>query len=156
MWRTKTDFEGREKRKRERRKERNKKKNSPVHCVWLPQWVPANQQSMRKIKEDKEIWEKLNYFSTFLFTTEDDEQTACPGVILPRQWRWASVKEWCVKWKGKGTRELKMPDITEKGCRFWRMRERYFGLPTKMCFIFENRHFEHGVLQGSLFITGFE
>lgn len=104
--------------KKKRRKEPNKK-NSPVHCLWPPQWVPANQQSMRKIKEDKEIEEKLNYFSAFLFTTDGDEQTACPGVILPRQWRWASVKEWCVKWKGKGTRGLKMPDITEKGGEFW-------------------------------------
>lgn len=83
MWRTKRDFEGKKKKEREGEEKNGEKKKFSVHCLWPPQWVPANQQSLRKIKEDKEIWEKRNYFSAFLFPTEDDEQTACPGVILP-------------------------------------------------------------------------
>ena len=45
--------------------------------------MPANQQSMRKIKEDKKIWENLNYFSAFLFTIEDDKQRLALGLFFP-------------------------------------------------------------------------
>lgn len=73
---------------------------------------------------------------------------ACPGVIPPWQWRWASVKEWRIKWRGKGTRELKMPDITGKQSEFRKNdKSSALGLPTGMRFIFQNRYLENWVLQ---------
>lgn len=61
---------------------------------------------------------------------------ACPGVILPWQWRWVTVKEWCDKWKDKGTRgELKMPDITEKRDEFWKNERTDFGPLTQKCLL---------------------
>lgn len=142
--------------KKKREKKRTKQKKSLVYCLWLPQWVPANQESMRKIKEDKEIWEKLNYCSAFLFITEYDEQTAYPGVILPRQWRWASVKEWRVKWKGKGTRELKMSDITEKGCAFWKNERAALWASRQKCVLsFKIGALKTGSCRDALFVIGF-
>lgn len=115
-----------------------------MHCLWLPRWVPANQQSVRKIKEMKRFGEGQNYFSAFLFSTEDEGQTACPGIIRPHQGRWASVQEWGVKGKGKGTWQRKVPAITEKRCEFWKKE----ASQQNMWFTFQNRHLENWVLGG--------
>lgn len=56
--------------------------------------------------------------------------------------------EWCVKWKGKGTRELKMPDITEEGYAYWKNERRALGASWQNCFILQNRHAKNCILQG--------
>lgn len=74
--------------KERRRKELNKKKNfsgalSVATPVSAGKPTKYEKKKKNKLKEDKEIWEKRNYFSAFLFAREDDGQTACPGVIPP-------------------------------------------------------------------------
>ena len=79
--------------------------------------MPANQQSMRKIKEDKKIWENLNYFSAFLFTIEDDKQRLALGLFFPDSEGEPLSRSDVLNERVKG-QELKMSDITEKGGEF--------------------------------------
>lgn len=51
----------------------------------------------------------------------------------------------------KGTRELKMPDITGKRSEFRKNdKSRALGLPTGRRFIFQNRYLENCVLRGAV------
>lgn len=79
--------------------------------------MPANQQSMRKIKENKKIWENLNYFSAFLFTIEDDKQRLALGLFFPDSEGEPLSRSDVLNERVKG-QELKMSDITEKGGEF--------------------------------------
>lgn len=82
--------------------------------------MPANQQSIRKIKEDKKIWENLNYFSAFsafLFTIEDDKQRLALGLFFPDSEGEPLSRSDVLNERVKG-QELKMSDITEKGGEF--------------------------------------
>lgn len=79
--------------------------------------MPANQQSMRKIKENKKIWENLNYFSAFLFTIEDDKQRLALGLFYPDSEGEPLSRSDVLNERVKG-QELKMSDITEKGGEF--------------------------------------
>ena len=69
---------------------------------------------MRKIREDKAIWENLNYFSAFLFTIEDDKQRLALGLFYPDSEGEPLSRSDVLKERVKG-QELKRPDITEKG-----------------------------------------
>ena len=79
--------------------------------------MPVNQQSMRKIKENKKIWENLNYFSAFLFTIEDDKQRLALGLFFPDSEGEPLSRSDVLNERVKG-QELKMSDITEKGGEF--------------------------------------
>lgn len=93
--------------------------------------MPANQQSMRKIKEDKEIWEKLKYFSAFLFTMEDDKQSPALGLFFLDSEGEPLSRSDVLDQRVKRQENQKCQTSQKKEASAERMREQHFGLPRK-------------------------